>query len=45
MHRVTVVDDDQDIRELLTTYLKKNSFEVSAYASAEAVLIPEIQKN
>lgn len=38
MHRVTLVDDDRDIRELLSSYLEKNGFSVVAHESAEALL-------
>lgn len=38
MHTLTLVDDDYDIRELLSSYLEKNGFVVNSYASAEAML-------
>lgn len=38
MHKVTLVDDDNEIRELLSGYLEKNGFHVSAFGSAEALL-------
>jgi len=38
MHSVVLVDDDREIRELLTGYLEKNGFNVSAFPSAESLL-------
>lgn len=38
MHSVVLVDDDREIRELLTSYLEKNGFNVSAFPSAESLL-------
>ena len=38
MHRLAIVDDDNEIRTLLSDYLTKNGFEVRAYESAEALL-------
>lgn len=38
LKRLTVVDDDRDIRELLKAYLEKSGFEVTAYDSGEALL-------
>lgn len=38
MHRLALVDDDNEIRTLLSDYLTKNGFEVRAYESAEALL-------
>ena len=38
MHSVILVDDDRDIRELLSNYLEKNGFNVTAHGSAEALL-------
>lgn len=38
MHSVILVDDDRDIRELLSSYLEKNGFVVTAFESAEALL-------
>jgi len=38
LKRLTVVDDDRDIRELLKAFLEKNGFEVTAYESGEALL-------
>ncbi len=36
--KIYVVDDDDSIRELLTSYLQKNGFEVSAYPDGESFL-------
>lgn len=38
MHSVVLVDDDREIRELLTGYLEKSGFSVSAFPSAEALM-------
>jgi two-component system OmpR family response regulator len=38
LHRLALVDDDNEIRTLLSDYLTKNGFEVRAYESAEALL-------
>jgi len=38
LNRLTVVDDDRDIRELLKAYLEKNGFNVTVYDSGEALL-------
>ena len=38
MHRLAIVDDDNEIRTLLSDYLTKNGFEVRAYESSEALL-------
>lgn len=38
MNSVILVDDDNDIRELLSSYLDKNGFQVTAFESAEAIL-------
>lgn len=38
MSLIAVVDDDFDIRELLSEYLRKNGYQVSAFESAEALL-------
>ena len=37
-HRLIVVDDDGDIRELLSTYLQNNGFKVTAFGSGEDFL-------
>lgn len=38
MHSVILVDDDKDIRELLSDYLEKNGFNVTCFDSAETLL-------
>ncbi len=38
MQHLIVVDDDRDIRELLSAYLEKHGFQVSTFDSAEAML-------
>ena len=42
MNHILLVDDDPEIRQLLTTYLSKNSFEVTAYADAESLLASDL---
>ena len=43
LKRLTVVDDDRDIRELLKAYLEKNGFSITTYESGEALLRSEPQ--
>lgn len=38
MFQLAVVDDDQEIRELLSTYLSKNGYRVKGYESGEGLL-------
>jgi DNA-binding response OmpR family regulator len=38
MFQLVVVDDDQEIRELLSTYLCKNGYQVKGYESGEELL-------
>ena len=43
MARITIVDDDQDIRQLLSTYLTKGGFEVTTHESGEDLLARGLQ--
>jgi CheY-like chemotaxis protein len=43
--RITLVDDDESIRDAVTALLKSAGYEVSAYASAEAFLEAETLPN
>lgn len=42
MAHLILVDDDPEIRQLLTDYLSQNGFAVTAYADAESLLAGEI---
>ncbi|MGB0957684.1 MAG: response regulator transcription factor [Litorivicinus sp.] len=42
MHAIYLVDDDPDIRELLSTYLSGNQLDVTAFGDAEALLASDL---
>jgi len=44
LKRLTLVDDDRDIRELLKAYLEKNGFAIAAYESGEELLRSDPQE-
>jgi len=43
--KLYLVDDDEDIRELLTDYLSNNGYEVSAFESGEALLAADMTES
>lgn len=43
MHSIHIVDDDPDIRTLLTQYLDRNGFDVQAYEDAESLLAGDLE--
>jgi len=44
MNRLAVVDDDLEIRQLLATYLDKNGYPVTGYASGEELLANQLDE-
>ena len=43
MNKLLLVDDDPDIRTLLTQYLTQNGFDVTAFADAESLLAGDLE--
>ncbi len=41
MQKIALIDDDEEIRQLLSDYLNKNGFEIIAFADGETFLLAE----
>lgn len=41
MQKLALIDDDVEIRQLLSDYLTKNGFEVNAFADGEVFLVED----